>query len=293
MTGHDIDLARAQMRGVDPDESRFGGVPRARLEPGGHSGRQRVRVEVGDRGDLAQRDPDRSGCRGQSPGSRPARCRRPMPPACGRRWRRMRSRRTDAVSRTAPAVIEALRLPAAPAPKPVIAVSPWIVATSSILTPRASAVSCTTVVSMLLPVEPPAMYTLTLPDGSMRIVAASVRVVAEARGRGLHVGRQSDTQVATAGAGLRLLLAERVVVEHLQGLLERLERARCCRRASRWRSCTAARHRAAGCGAAARPGRCPSAERRCRAAPPGPGTRTATGRGTRSARRCSCTSSSP
>ena len=40
--------------------------------------------------------------------------------------------------------------------------------------PSASAVSCTTVVSRLLPVEPPAMYTLTAPDGSMRIVAASV-----------------------------------------------------------------------------------------------------------------------
>ncbi len=86
----------------------------------------------------------------------------------------MRSRRIDAVSRIAPAVIEPLRLPAAPAPNPVTAVSPWIVATSSILTPRASAASWTTVVSMLFPVEPPAMYTLTLPDGSIRMVAASV-----------------------------------------------------------------------------------------------------------------------
>ena len=41
-------------------------------------------------------------------------------------------------------------------------------------TPSASAVSWATVVSMLLPLEPPAMYTLTLPDGSIRIVAASV-----------------------------------------------------------------------------------------------------------------------
>ena len=86
----------------------------------------------------------------------------------------MRSRRITDVSRTAPAVIDALRLPAAPAPKPVTAVSPWIVLTSSMFTPSASAVSCTTVVSRLFPVEPPAMYTFTAPDGSMRIVAASV-----------------------------------------------------------------------------------------------------------------------
>ena len=78
------------------------------------------------------------------------------------------------MSRTAPAVIDALRLPAAPAPKPVTAVSPWIVLTSSMFTPSASAVSCTTVVSRLFPVEPPAMYTFTAPEGSMRIVAASV-----------------------------------------------------------------------------------------------------------------------
>lgn len=57
----------------------------------------------------------------------------------------MRSRRTVAVSCTAPAVIDPLLLPAAPAPKPVTAVSPWIVFTSSILTPSASAVSWTTV----------------------------------------------------------------------------------------------------------------------------------------------------
>ena len=85
-----------------------------------------------------------------------------------------RSRRIAAVSPMAPAVIEPLRLPAAPAPKPVSAVSPWMVATSSMSTPSASAASCTTVVSMLFPVEPPAMYTLTVPDGSMRIVAPSV-----------------------------------------------------------------------------------------------------------------------
>ena len=69
----------------------------------------------------------------------------------------IRSRRIFAVSLTAPAVIDPLRLPAAPAPKPVTAVSPWIVCTSATSTPSASAVSWITVVSMLLPVEPPAM----------------------------------------------------------------------------------------------------------------------------------------
>ena len=86
----------------------------------------------------------------------------------------MRSRSTAAVSDTAPAVIDALLLPTAPAPNGVTAVSPWIVATSSISTPSSSATSCTTVVSTLLPDDPPATYTLTLPDGSMRIVAPSV-----------------------------------------------------------------------------------------------------------------------
>jgi hypothetical protein len=86
----------------------------------------------------------------------------------------IRSRSIADVSRMAPAVIEALRLPAAPPPNPVTAVSPWMVATSSMFTPSASAASCTTVVSMLFPLDPPAMYTLTLPDGSIRMVAASV-----------------------------------------------------------------------------------------------------------------------
>ena len=44
-------------------------------------------------------------------------------------------------------------------------------------TPKASAVSCTTVVSRLLPLDPPETYTLTVPDGSMRIVAPSVAFI--------------------------------------------------------------------------------------------------------------------
>ena len=56
----------------------------------------------------------------------------------------------------APASMAPLRLPPVPPPKPVSAVSPWIVFTSSMSTPSASAVSWTTVVSRLLPDEPPA-----------------------------------------------------------------------------------------------------------------------------------------
>ena len=77
-------------------------------------------------------------------------------------------------SSTAPAVIGALRLPCVPAPYGVTAVSPWMVATSSMSAPSASAVSWTTVVSMLFPLEPPLTYTLILPVGSIRMVAPSV-----------------------------------------------------------------------------------------------------------------------
>ena len=41
-------------------------------------------------------------------------------------------------------------------------------------TPSASAVSWIAVVSRLLPAEPPARYTLTAPEGSIRIVAPSL-----------------------------------------------------------------------------------------------------------------------
>jgi hypothetical protein len=86
----------------------------------------------------------------------------------------LRSRRTDAVSAMAPAVIEPDRLPPVPPPNGVRAVSPWTVLTSAMSTPRASSASWTTVVSMLLPLDPPVTYTFTLPDGSIRIVAPSV-----------------------------------------------------------------------------------------------------------------------
>ena len=64
-------------------------------------------------------------------------------------------RRIAPASLTAPAVIGPLRLPCVPAPYGVTAVSPWIVETSSMSAPSASAVSWTTVVSMLLPLDPP------------------------------------------------------------------------------------------------------------------------------------------
>jgi hypothetical protein len=68
----------------------------------------------------------------------------------------MRSRSPDAVSATAPASIGPLRLPPVPAPNGVTAVSPWTVCTSAMSAPRASATSWTTVVSRLLPHDPPA-----------------------------------------------------------------------------------------------------------------------------------------
>ena len=49
-------------------------------------------------------------------------------------------------------------------------------------------------------------------------------VVAESRSGRLHVGRQADAQIPTPLAGLGLLRPERLVVQHLQRLLERLER---------------------------------------------------------------------
>jgi hypothetical protein len=67
----------------------------------------------------------------------------------------IRSRRIDAVVATAPAIIDPDRLPAVPPPNGVIAVSPWIVLTSAMSTPSASAVSWIAVVSRLLPAEPP------------------------------------------------------------------------------------------------------------------------------------------
>ena len=89
----------------------------------------------------------------------------------------IRVRSPAAVSATAPAVTDPDRLPPVPPPNGAIAVSPWIVLTSAMSTPRASAVSCTTVVSRLLPVEPPATYTFTFPVGSIRIVAPSVAYI--------------------------------------------------------------------------------------------------------------------
>ena len=109
----------------------LGGVPRARLEPGRDAGRQRCRVEVGERGDLGERDADRGRAAHVRPAARRARCRRPRPRAGARRWRRSARAGSPAVSRTAPAIIDPLRLPPVPAPKPVTAVSPWIVLTSS------------------------------------------------------------------------------------------------------------------------------------------------------------------
>ena len=58
----------------------------------------------------------------------------------------------------------------------------------------------------------------------MRIVAASVAYAAEPRGRRLDVVRDAHAEVTAARARLGLLGTEGVVVEHLERLLERLER---------------------------------------------------------------------
>ena len=155
--GAHVDLAGAHVRGVHEDRPGIGRVAGARLEPGLQARRQGVRLEVGEAGDLGERHADRR----RAPHARTAPGQLDV---LGRRLQLVGGDGPEALDagwspppRTAPAVIEPLRLPAAPAPNAVTAVSPWMVATSAMSTPSASAVSWTTVVSMLFPVEPPAM----------------------------------------------------------------------------------------------------------------------------------------
>ena len=89
------------------------------------------------------------------------------------------------------------------------------------LTPISSATIWVMVVSMLCPWLPVPMYTLTLPLGSIRIVAASEPPVAAA-GLRLDVQGQPDAEQAALGAGLLLLLAELVVADQLGRLLQAL-----------------------------------------------------------------------
>ena len=128
----DVDLARAHVGGVDPDRParRRCSARSPRARPGRRAAASTARSRRAS-AISRERDADRRRAAHAARGCRPARCRRPRLRACARRWRTMRSRRIVAVSRIAPAVIDPLRLPAAPAPKPVTAVSPWIVLTSS------------------------------------------------------------------------------------------------------------------------------------------------------------------
>ena len=174
LAGVDVDLAGADVGGVHPDRAGGGGVARRRLQARRRAGGQRPQVRCRRCGRSPRATRPWWVCLARWPGCRPARCPRPRPRACGRRWRRCARAGWPRSRCTAPAIIDPLRLPPVPAPNPVTAVSPWIVWTSSMRTPRASAVSCTAAVSRLFPLEPPARYTLTTPDGSTRIVAASV-----------------------------------------------------------------------------------------------------------------------
>ena len=96
--------------------------------------------------------------------------------------------------------------------------SPWMKCTSSMLTPISSATIWVMVVSMLCPWLPVPMYTLTLPLGSIRIVAAAAPP--RRPGLRLDVQGQPDADQAAFGAGLLLLLAELVIADQLGGLLQ-------------------------------------------------------------------------
>ena len=193
----------------------------------------------------------------------------------------MRSRRIAAVSRTAPAVIEPLRLPPVPAPKPVTAVSPWMV--RDVVDVDAERVGGELDDGGLDAVPGRAAGDVDV-DLARRLDADRRRLGARSTPkpgrRRLDVVREPDAEVAAARArprparrGTRRSRASRAPARTSRA-------ARCCRRSCRSGSCTAARRGGGGSGAAARPGRCPSAGRRCRAAPRGRATRTATGRGT-------------
>ncbi len=77
---------------------------------------------------------------------------------------------------------------------------------------------------MLLPVDPPG-YVHVDPTGGLDPDRRRLGgVVTKARSRRLHVGGQADAEIPPGGPGLGLLPAERLVAEHLEGLLERLQR---------------------------------------------------------------------
>ena len=135
-----------------------------------------------------------------------------------------------AAALAAPPTITALRLPPVPGPNGADAVSPWTTVTSSTSTPSSSATTWAIVVSRLWPWLPLLMSACTLPLTPMRTIAASVAMLPMAMPDG-STYRPSPTPSSRPSPRARGLLgAERVVVDHLGGLLERLRRSTLRRR---------------------------------------------------------------
>src|SRR4029078_5512289 len=61
LTGDDVDLAGAHVARVHPDRARLAGVPRTRFQPGRYAGRHAGLVQVGEGGEVGERDAGRRG----------------------------------------------------------------------------------------------------------------------------------------------------------------------------------------------------------------------------------------
>ena len=236
------------------------------LEARFHARRQRAEIEVRDVGDLGD-------------GARPGRCaahaRDPVDDVdvLRRRLEQMgRDRRhlLPELLRRAPWIaaprIGPLRLPPVPNAYGVSLVSPWCTVTSSNGDAEELAdTSCAVVVSRPCPCDPEPRYTSTRAVG-LDADVGRLGAVGTHHALRLDVQADADAEQTTARELLALPDAERVVVEHRRGLLERLggrdvERAGCPAAA-----CTAARRAAARCGGGARADRCPAAGRGGRSA---------------------------
>ncbi len=267
------------------------GVPRARLEAGRHAGRQRVRLEVRERRDLGERDADRRRAPHARPAARPSSMSSTAASSLCAAMATMRSRRIAAVSRTAPAVIDPLRLPAgagAEAGDRGVALD-----RVDVVDVDAERVGGELDDRRLEAVPGRAAGDVHV-DRARGLDADRRRLGARRRRSPASTARRSsraDAEVAAARRGPRPARRGTRRSRASRAPARTSRAARCCRRSCRSGSRTAARRGAAGCAGAARRGRCPSAGPRCRAAPRGRATRTATDRGTRCARRCSCRSS--
>ena len=157
LTGVDVDLAGAHVGGVGPDGERLGSIARRRLEPHRDVRRQRLVAEVGDVGDLGERQSDEPAFRGPTLDRRRGRCRRATPRARGRRCGRSVRRRIAGRVADRAGDHRAAAAPAGPgAERRDRRVALDRVRPGRCRRPSASAVSCTAVVSRLLPAEPPA-----------------------------------------------------------------------------------------------------------------------------------------